>query len=62
MHEEALGQLVGEPVGEALALPEQRDEGLAELCGLAMERTIVVELGEVERPEGLEQGPGTADG
>ena len=50
MHEETLRQLVGEPVGEALARPEHRGEGLTESCGFTRGHTKVVELGEVERP------------
>jgi hypothetical protein len=50
VHEETLRQLVGEPVGEALARPEHRGEGLTESCGFTRGHTKVVELGEVERP------------
>ena len=43
-------------MGEALARPEHRREGLTESRGFTMGQTKVVELGEVERPQGLEQG------
>ena len=61
MHEEALRQLVGEPVGEALARPEHRGEGLTESCGFTMGQTKVVELGQVEPTQGLEQRPWIVD-
>ena len=37
-------------MGEALARPEHRGEGLTESCGFTRGHTKVVELGEVERP------------
>jgi hypothetical protein len=51
VYEEALRQLIGEPMGEALACSEHCDEGLTESRGLAMGQTKVIELGEVERPQ-----------